>query len=129
MRLDHLLSKELPTLAWPAFAGGWVVQVPRHRRTCGGWLLMGGTLTKESSGLAGVSTCRPAGVLRGLVGGGGTSLVRSGGLVEHTVGSSGHRPPVGGVPGTGRSFDHEPLSWLFVAVLPSGGVGAGVLGW
>jgi hypothetical protein len=31
--------------------------VPRHRRMCGGWLLMGGTLTKESSGLAGVSTC------------------------------------------------------------------------
>ena len=43
------------------------------------------------------------------MGGGGTSRVRPGGLVEHTVGSSGHRPPVGGVPGTGRSLDHEPL--------------------
>ncbi len=51
MRLDHLLSKELPTLTRPVLAGGWVVQVPRHRRTCDGWLLMGGTLTKERPGL------------------------------------------------------------------------------
>lgn len=67
MRLDHLLSKELPTLALPVFAGGWVVQVPRHRRPCGGWLLMGGTLTKELLGLAGVSTCRLARVSSGCV--------------------------------------------------------------
>src|SRR5690606_22895867 len=36
-------------------AGG--VQVPRCRRTRGGWLLMGGTLTKELWSCAGVSTC------------------------------------------------------------------------
>ena len=79
---------------------------------------MGGTLTKESSGLR---WCQylPARQALGLLrevgvgcGGGGTSLVGVRGLVEHTVGSSGHRPPVGGVPGTGRSSDHEPLSWL-----------------
>ena len=73
---------------------------------------MGGTLTKESSGLAGVSTCRPVWSFGAWWGGGGTSRVRVGGLVEHTVGSSGHRPPVGGVPGTGRSPDHEPLDLL-----------------
>lgn len=75
---------------------------------------MGGTLTKESSGLAGVSTCRPAGVLRGLVGWWWNIAGGGGGLVEHTVGSSGHRPPVGGVPGTGRSSDHEPLSLVLL---------------
>lgn len=42
--------------------------MPRHRRPCGGWLLMGGTLTKELLGLAGVSTCRLARVLRGACG-------------------------------------------------------------
>jgi hypothetical protein len=75
---------------------------------------MGGTLTKE---LLGSCWCQylPAraclfGVRCGC--GGGTSRVGSGGLVEHTVGSSGHRPPVGGVPGTGRSLDHEPLRLL-----------------
>jgi hypothetical protein len=79
---------------------------------------MGGTLTKERPGLR---WCQylPAHQALGLLrevgvgcGGGGTSLVGVRGLVEHTVGSSGHRPPVGGVPGTGRSSDHEPLSWL-----------------
>src|SRR5690606_31012818 len=51
------------------------------------------------------------------------------GLVEHTVGSSGHRPPVGGVPGTGRSFDHEPLSWLSSSCSLERGCGvAGVVG-
>jgi hypothetical protein len=34
------------------------------------------------------------------------------GLVEHTVGSSGHRPRWVVVPGTGRSVDREPLAEL-----------------
>ncbi len=70
---------------------------------------MGGTLTKELLGLAGVSTCRLARSSRGACGWWWNITGEVGGLVEHTVGSSGHRPPVGGVPGTGRSLDHEPL--------------------
>ena len=51
--------------------------------------------------------------------------MRGGGLVEHTVGSSGHRPPVGGVPGTGRSFDHEPLGLLLGDGVGGSGGGRG----
>jgi len=74
---------------------------------------MGGTLTKELLGSCWCQYLPARTCLFGVrVGGGGTSRVGSGGLVEHTVGSSGHRPPVGGVPGTGRSLDHEPLRLL-----------------
>lgn len=49
------------------------------------------------------------------------------GLVEHTVGSSGHRPRWVVVPGTGRSVDREPL---VAAVLRwvGGSVRVGVVG-
>ena len=75
---------------------------------------MGGTLTKELWSCAGVSTCvcrlvRRLRVVCWWVGVVEPHWGTGSGLVEHTVGSSGHRPPVGGVPGTGRSSDHEPL--------------------
>src|SRR5690606_41805555 len=51
------------------------------------------------------------------------------GLVGQPVGSSGRRPPVGGVPGSGRSLDREPLSWLSWSRWVEGGWGcAGVVG-
>ena len=94
---------------------------------------MGGTLTKERPGLrwcqyppARQALVVPSGVVGVGCGGGGTSLVRGGGLVEHTVGSSGHRPPVGGVPGTGRSSGHEPpVLFLCGGARVVGGSGGG----
>ncbi len=47
------------------------------------------------------------------------------GFVEHTVGSSGHRPRWVVVPGTGRSVDHEPLARSTAAGPLGGLVGAG----
>ena len=77
-------------------AGGGV-QVPCHHRACGGWLLMGGTLTK-SSGRALVSStcvCRLVGPFGGvLVGGcGGTVLGDGRGLSSTLLGPqvTGHR--------------------------------------
>jgi len=55
---------------------------------------MGGTLTKELLGLAGVSTCRLARVSSGVgAGGGGTSRVGLGGLSSTLLGPqvTGHR--------------------------------------
>ena len=85
-----------------------------HAERVWGWLLMGGTLTKELVVCAGVSTC--AGlllVLRGVVVGGcgGTSPGWVSGSSSTLLG-----PQVTGhvvvVPGTGRSVDREPLAEL-----------------
>lgn len=113
MRLDHLLSKELPALLGSAVGrpGCSGATLPPNAR----WVVAHGWNIDERALV--VRWCQylrlPAGASPSggvLVGGcGGTSLVSGSGLVEHTVGSSGHRPPVGGVPGTGRSSDHEPL--------------------
>jgi hypothetical protein len=54
VRLDHLLSKELPTLIVAGFAGGWVFRCHALAERASGWLLMGGTLTKELRFVAGV---------------------------------------------------------------------------
>src|SRR5690606_25874799 len=127
-RLDHLLSKELPAPLGSADGrrGGCSgATLPPNAR----WVVAHGWNIDERALV--VRWCQylrlPAGASPSggvLVGGcGGTSLVNWSGLVEHTVGSSGHRPPVGGVPGTGRSLDHEPLRRV------SSGIGGGRRVW
>lgn len=109
MRLDHLLSKELTAHAVPYGVLGVVATA--HAARVWGWLLMGGTLTKELASVALVSVPAPARAPRGC-GWVWWNLTAWGcGVVEHTVGSSGHRPLRVVVPGTGRSVDHEPLTW------------------
>lgn len=130
MRLDHLLSKELQRAPVALASSGVGVVCGGHgpRRSRVGVVAHGWNIDEERrswvvsvpAGWWSWSSCF-GGVVRLLV-----PVVEhhgsGSGFDEHTVGSSGHRPPVGGVPGTGRSVDREPLASVMGWV---GGSGAG----